>query len=103
MRWRLIAPVLLVVGLTAGAFLLTQMDSSADAWLVLFAGLALVALTAVLVVATQQRGRARRELERYFALAPDMVILAGFDGYWKRVNPTVEAILGYSEAEVRVP
>jgi PAS domain S-box-containing protein len=39
------------------------------------------------------------EVERYFALAPEMVILAGFDGYWKRVNPTVEAVLGYTEVE----
>ena len=42
---------------------------------------------------------ATSEAERYFALAPDMVILAGFDGYWKRVNPRVEALLGYTEAE----
>ena len=28
-----------------------------------------------------------------------MVIVAGFDGYWKRVNPTVEAVLGYTERE----
>jgi PAS domain S-box-containing protein len=42
---------------------------------------------------------ATREIERYLTLAPEMVILAGFDGYWKRVNPSVEAILGYSQAE----
>jgi len=46
------------------------------------------------LVSTEGR-RATREVERYFALAPEMVILAGFDGYWKRVNPAVEAILGY--------
>ena len=39
------------------------------------------------------------EVERYFTLAPEMVILAGFDGYWKRVNPTVEALLGYTERD----
>jgi PAS domain S-box-containing protein len=41
------------------------------------------------------------EVERYFTLAPEMVVLAGFDGYWKRVNPTVEALLGYTEREAR--
>src|SRR5262245_11511000 len=45
------------------------------------------------------RRRAVREVERYFRLAPEMVTVAGFDGYWTRVNPTVEAILGYSEEE----
>ena len=39
------------------------------------------------------------EVEQYFTLAPEMVVLAGFDGYWKRVNPTVEALLGYTERE----
>jgi PAS domain S-box-containing protein len=39
------------------------------------------------------------EVERYFTLAPEMVVIAGFDGYWKRVNPTVEALLGYSKRE----
>jgi PAS domain S-box-containing protein len=43
--------------------------------------------------------RAREEVERYFTLSPEMVIIAGFDGYWKRVNPTVEAVLGYTERE----
>ena len=39
------------------------------------------------------------EVEWYFMLAPEMVVLTGFDGYWKRVNPTVEALLGYTEHE----
>ncbi|WP_433380945.1 PAS domain-containing sensor histidine kinase [Actinoplanes sp. CA-142083] len=37
------------------------------------------------------------EFEQYLALSPDMVILAGYDGFWKRINPAVEAILGYPE------
>ena len=51
------------------------------------------------VPSTEWRRRATGEVERYFALTREMVILAGFDGYWKRVNPTVEAVLGYTEAE----
>ena len=39
------------------------------------------------------------EVERYFALAPEIVVLAGADGYWKRANPTVEALLGYTEQD----
>ena len=41
------------------------------------------------------------EVERFFTLSPEIVILAGFDGYWKRANPAVEAILGYTEQEGR--
>jgi PAS domain S-box-containing protein len=48
---------------------------------------------------TGRRSRAVRETERFFTLSPEMVIVAGFDGYWKRVNPSVEAILGYTESE----
>jgi PAS domain-containing protein len=39
------------------------------------------------------------EVGRCFTLAPELVIVAGFDGHWKRVNPTVEAVLGYTERE----
>ncbi len=99
MRLRLIALVLLVVAAAAGGFVLTRTDSSGDAWLVLATGLALAAVTVALAATTQRRRRATREFERYFTLSPEMVMLAGFDGYWKRVNPTFEAVLGYTERE----
>ncbi len=99
MRLRLLVPVSFMIVAIAGAFVLTRMDSEADAWLVLATGLALAAATAALAVTTQRRRHATREVERYFTLSPEMVILAGFDGYWKRVNPAVEAVLGYSERE----
>jgi len=70
-----------------------------DGVLVLAGGLALASVTGAFAVMTERRRRAMREVERYFTLSPEMVILAGFDGYWKRVNPRVEAVLGYSERE----
>ncbi|HEY3717507.1 MAG TPA: PAS domain S-box protein [Jatrophihabitantaceae bacterium] len=39
-------------------------------------------------------------LDRFFTLSPDLITVAGFDGHWKRVNPAVEAHLGYTEQEV---
>jgi PAS domain S-box-containing protein len=66
---------------------------------VLADGLVLAAVPGVFAVTTRRRRRAMREVERYFTLSPEMVVLAGFDGYWKRVNPTVEAVLGYTERE----
>jgi PAS domain S-box-containing protein len=98
-RLRLMAPVLLVIAVIAGAFAVTRIESLRDGVLVLAGGLALAAVTGVLAVATERRRRATREVERYFTLSPEMVILAGFDGYWKRVNPAVEAVLGYTERE----
>ena len=99
MRLRLIAPLLIVIAVTAGAFAVTRIESPRDGVLVLAGGLALAAVTGALAVTTERRRRAMREVERYFSLSPEMVILAGFDGYWKRVNPAVEAILGYTERE----
>jgi PAS domain S-box-containing protein len=98
-RLRLIAPVLLVIAVTAGAFALTLAEARGAAWFVLAGGLALAAVTGTLAATAERRSRAVREVERFFTLSPEMVIVAGFDGYWKRVNPTVEAVLGYSEAE----
>ena len=97
MRFRLIALVLLVIAAAAAGFVLTQVDSSRDAWLVFGTGLALAAVTGALALTTKRRSRAMREVERYFTLTPEMVFLAGFDGHWKRANPAVEAVLGYRE------
>jgi PAS domain S-box-containing protein len=47
-----------------------------------------------------ERQRARDELSLLFSLCPDMLCIAGFDGYLKRVNPAWERTLGYTEAEL---
>ena len=43
--------------------------------------------------------RDREQLDRIFALAPDMILIAGFDQRFKQFNPAVEKVLGYSRKE----
>ncbi|MHA4896216.1 helix-turn-helix domain-containing protein [Pedobacter sp. PWIIR3] len=40
------------------------------------------------------------DLEYFFQITPDLVCIAGFDGYFKKINPAVSKTLGYSDAEL---
>ena len=47
-----------------------------------------------------KRKQAERELEQLFTHAPDIVTIAGLDGYFKKVNPAFCTMLGLTEEEI---
>ena len=44
--------------------------------------------------------RAQDDLERFFALSLDMLCVADFDGFFTRVNPAFERVLGHTSEEM---
>jgi len=49
---------------------------------------------------TVARQHTQRELDRFFTLTNDLFCIAGFDGYFKRLNPAWEETFGYTKEEL---
>jgi len=68
-------------------------------WIILGAGLVLSILVAGLGVNATRRAKAQAEVDRVFDLSSDLIAVADFEGYFTRVNPAVQQILGYTREE----
>lgn len=49
---------------------------------------------------SESAARAEADFTRLFNLSLDLLCIAGFDGYFRRVNPSWTRVLGWSEAEL---
>jgi PAS domain S-box-containing protein len=74
--------------------------AAAMPWIILAGGLFLAALAGALGVNAARRARAQDELDRIFTLSTDLITVSDFDGYFTRVNPAAEQILGYTKDEL---
>lgn len=41
------------------------------------------------------------DFENFFDTSPDLLCVAGYDGFFKRINPAVSRLLGYTEEELK--
>jgi PAS domain S-box-containing protein len=69
-------------------------------WIILATGVVLAALAGALGAIAARRARAQRDFDRIFNLSADLATVANFDGYFTRVNPAAEQVLGYTEEEL---
>ena len=76
-----------------------QGAAAALPWIILAAGPVVVALAGVAELYASRRAKAKAEVDRLFTISSDLIVVAGFDGYFRRVNPAFESSLGYTQQE----
>jgi PAS domain S-box-containing protein len=97
-----LASLLLVAIATAGYFSLAHGSSVSDMFILGSSVIALVLLTLSLLALRRDftgRGRAEAQLDRFFDLSLDFLVISSVEGYFKRVSPAVEQVLGWTPEE----
>ncbi|HTG32329.1 MAG TPA: response regulator [Thermoanaerobaculia bacterium] len=60
----------------------------------------LARINAALQAEIDERARAEEERDRFFDMSVEMLCVAGFDGWFKHLNPSWEKVLGWTAAEL---
>ena len=50
---------------------------------------------------TRERQRAEQQLDQFFGVSLELLCIAGMEGYFKRLNPAWETVLGFSVEELK--
>ena len=53
-----------------------------------------------LAISDKNQNQTTEELERFFAVTPSLLCIAGFDGYFKRLNNSFQQVLGFTNEEL---
>ncbi len=56
--------------------------------------------TEALKLESSGRSKAAQEVDRFFSISSDLLCIASTDGYFKRLNPAWEGVLGYTVDEI---
>jgi PAS domain S-box-containing protein len=97
-----LASLLLAAIVIAGYFSLARGSSAGDVFILGSSVIALVLLALSLLALRRDftgRGRAEAQLDRFFHLSLDFLVISSVEGYFKRVSPAVEQVLGWTPEE----
>jgi len=90
-----------VGGKTLGVMVIFATHPVASVQLAMLDGLSSTAALVVQeAVAEEERRKAEMERDRFFTQSLNLLCMAGFDGFLRRVNPAFEATLGFSRVEL---